>query len=323
MARERLRWGIVGTGGIAAAFAADLALGEHGEVVAVGSRTAAGADAFADRFAIPRRHAGYDALVADPGVDAVYVATPHPLHRDNALSAIAAGKHVLVEKPFAMNAAQAREIAAAARAAGVFAMEAMWTRFLPHMVEIRRLLAAGALGELVAVEADHGQWFDRDAAHRLFARELGGGALLDLGVYVVSLASMVLGTPDRVVALVDPAFTGVDATASMLLGHPGGAQAILTCTSSADGPTRAAIVGTDARIEIDRRWYAPTGFTLIPREGAPTRWEQPHEGNGLRHEAEEVARCVASGRTESDVMPLDETIVIAETMDAVLAAGAR
>ena len=176
-------------------------------------------------------------------------------------------------------------------------------------------------GRAVSLEADHGQWFARDAAHRLFAPDLGGGALLDLGVYVVSLASMVLGPPDRVVAVVDPAFTGVDGTASMVLGHPSGAQAILTCTSGADTPTRAVIAGTDGRIEIDRRWYAPTGFTLIPRDGDPTRWEEVHEGNGLRHQAEEVARCVAAGRTQSDVMPLDETIAIAETMDTVLAAS--
>ncbi len=315
-----LRWGIVGTGGIAAQFATDLQLCDAGEVVAVGSRTRTAAGAFADRFEIRGRHEGYEALVGDDDVQAVYVATPHPFHRDSALLAIAAGKHVLIEKPLAMNAHQAREIADAARAAGVFAMEAMWTRFLPHMVEIRRLLADGALGELVSVEADHGQWFARDPAHRLFAADLGGGALLDLGVYVVSLASMVLGPPDRIAALVDPAFTGVDATASIVLGHPGGAQAILTCTSSAHTPTRAVIAGTDARIEIDRRWYAPTGFTLVPRDGDPTRWEEPHEGNGLRHQAAEVARCVAAGRTHSDVMPLEESIAIAQTMDAVLAA---
>jgi predicted dehydrogenase len=315
---EPVRWGIMGTGGIAAKFATDLALTDLGEVVAVGSRALGSADAFADRFGIDGRHEGYEALVADPGVDAIYVATPHPFHRAGALLAIAAGKHVLVEKPLAMNADEAREIAAAARAAGVFAMEAMWTRFLPHMVEIRRLLDAGALGDLVSVEADHGQWFPPDPGHRLFAPELGGGALLDLGVYVVSLASFVLGPPDRITALVEPAFTGVDGTVSLVLGHPGGAQALLSCTSASATPVRAVIAGTDARIEIDPRWYAPTSFTLVPRDGEPTRWSEPHTGNGLRHEAEEVARCLAAGQTESAVMPLDETIAIAATMDAVL-----
>jgi predicted dehydrogenase len=315
---EPLRWGVIGTGGIAASFTADLSLTDSGSVVAVGSRSRAGADRFADRFGIERRHEGYEALVADPDVDVVYVATPHPMHRDNALLALEAGKPVLVEKAFTMNAPEAREVVAAARSRGLLAMEAMWTRFLPHMREIRRLIADGALGELVTVVADHGQWFEQDRAHRLFAPELGGGALLDLGVYPVSLASMLLGRPDRVVALLDPAFTGVDGQTSMLLGHPGGAQAVLTCTSAASTPTRAFIVGTQARIEVEGPWYRPAAFTLIPRDGEPTRFDVPHEGSGLRHEADEVARLLAQGATESPLMPLDETVAIMETMDAVL-----
>jgi predicted dehydrogenase len=218
-----------------------------------------------------------------------------------------------------MNAAEARDLVATARAKQLFLMEAMWTRFLPHVVEIRRLLAEGALGDLVTVMADHGQWFAQDAAHRLFAAELGGGALLDLGVYPVSFASMVLGTPERAISLTTPAFTGVDGTTSMLFAYAGGAQAVLNCTSGAAGTTRASITGTDGRIEIDRTWYAPTTFTLIPREGEPVRYDAPHEGHGLRHEADEVARCLAEGRLESPLMPLDETIAIMETMDAVLA----
>jgi predicted dehydrogenase len=201
-------------------------------------------------------------------------------------------------------------------------MEAMWTRFLPHVHEIRRLVADGALGELVTVIADHNQWFAKNPEHRLFAPELGGGALLDLGVYPVSFASMLLGKPDRIVSLVDPAFTGVDGQTSILLGHQSGAQAVLSCTSSAAGPTRAAIVGTEGRIEVDGPFYAPTAFTLIPRNGEPTRYDEPHEGHGLRHEADEVARCLADGLLESPLMPLDETVSIMQTMDAVLARSA-
>jgi predicted dehydrogenase len=197
-------------------------------------------------------------------------------------------------------------------------MEAMWTRFLPHMAEIRRLLAGGALGELVTVTADHGQWFAPDPAFRLFAPELGGGALLDLGVYPVSLASMLLGAPERIVALSTPAFTGVDGTTSILLGYPSGAQAVITCTSAAVSPTTAAIVGTEARIEIGRRWYGQTGFTLIPRAGEPATFEAGVP-SGLRFEAEEVARCLAEGLRESPLLPLAETVSIMETMDAVLA----
>lgn len=314
-----LRWGVIGTGGIAQTFAADLALTESGEIVATGSRSQVAAGRFADRFGVRRRHASYEALVADPEVEAVYVATPHPMHHGNALLAIAAGKPVLVEKPFTMNADEARDLARAARAEGVFLMEAMWTRFLPHIAEIRRLLAGGALGDLVTVTADHGQWFDADPSSRLFAVELGGGALLDLGVYVVSFASMVLGPPQRIVALSDWTSTGVDGQTSMLLGHANGAHAVLTCTLSARSPTRAAIVGTEARIEIDGPFYAPTSSTLVPRSGEPTRFEQPHEGVGLRHEADEVARCLREGRTESPLMPVDESVSIMDTMDAIVA----
>jgi predicted dehydrogenase len=310
-----IRWGIIGTGGIARAFAHDLEHTDTGVVAAVGSRRLETAEA----FGFGRAHGSYEALVADPEVDAVYVATPHPFHHANARLALEAGKPVLVEKAFTMNAEEARDLVALAREQGLFLMEAMWTRFLPHMAEIRRLIAGGALGELKVLEADHGQWFPLDPAFRLFAPELGGGALLDLGVYPVSFASMVLGTPERAISLTTPAFTGVDGTTSMLFAYAGGAQAVLSCTSGAAGTTRAAITGTDGRIEIDRTWYAPTTFTLIPREGEPVRYDAPHEGHGLRHEADEVARCLAEGRLESPLMPLDETIAIMETMDAVLA----
>src|ERR1700753_2270961 len=279
-----VRWGILGTGGIGHTFAEDLSLSDSGVVAAVGSRSQDTADRFADEFGIAARHPSYESLVADPTVDVVYVATPHPSHRDNAILALRAGKPVLVEKPFAMNAAEAAEIVAVAREEKLFAMEAMWTRFLPHIAQIREWLAAGALGEIVTVTADHGQWFAEDPGFRLFAPELGGGALLDLGVYPVSFASMVLGTPTRVVSMSEPAVTGVDAQESVLFGYDSGAQAVLTCTLRAKSPTRAAIVGTDARIEVEGDFYAPACVTLIPREGERVVVESNHEGRGLRHQ---------------------------------------
>ena len=319
MTTEPLRWGLIGSGLIAGAFAKDMAVTDSGRVVAIGSRNQESADRFADEFHISNRHASYEALVTDPAVDVVYVATPHPMHHDSALLALDAGKPVLVEKAFTMNALEARELVDSARSKGLFLMEAMWTRFLPHIAEVRHLLASGALGDVVAVMADHGQWFAKDPAFRLFAPELGGGALLNLGVYPVSFASMVLGKPAQVAALITQAFTGVDGQTSMLFGYDGGAQAILTCTSSAKSPTRAAIVGTEARIEIDGVFYAPSSFTLISRDGSADRFEPPHEGNGLHYEADEVARCLRAGLLESPLMPLDETIAIMETMDRVLA----
>lgn len=314
-----LRWGIISTGGIATTFAEDIRLSpEGGVVVAVGSRSLESANAFGDTFNIPHRHGSYEELVANPEVDIVYVATPHPMHYANATLALEAGKHVLCEKAFTMNAQEARELVALARSKGLFLMEAMWTRFLPHIVKIREIIASGALGKIVAVEADHGKYFPNDPLSRLFAPELGGSALLDLGVYPVSFASMVLGKPSRMTCLVDPAFTGVDAYCSMLFHYEPGVHAVLTTTSSARTATRACISGTLARIELDDDFYGQVGFTVITREGQRTRYDFEAVGRGLRFQTVEIAKCIAAGKTECEIMPLDETIAIMETMDEVL-----
>jgi predicted dehydrogenase len=186
------------------------------------------------------------------------------------------------------------------------------------MVRLRELLASGALGEVRTVTAEHGQWFAPDPEHRLFAPDLGGGALLDLGIYPVSFASMVLGRPSRVTAVSEPAFTGVDATTSVLLEHDSGAHGVVTTTLAAVGANDASVVGTDARIEIDQVWYSPSSFSLLGRDGTVLeRFDEPHDGHGLRHEAAEVARCLREGRPESDVMPLDETVAIMRTLDEI------
>ena len=312
-----VRFGVVGTGGIAAAFTDDLRLLDDAEVVAVGSRSQQTADAFAAAHGVERAHSTYEGLLTDGEVDVVYVATPHPWHHTVAMQAIASGKAVLVEKPFTMTGDEAEEIADAARRTGTFCMEAMWARFNPHLVRVREVLASGELGEITTVFADHGQWFARDRESRLFAPELGGGALLDLGIYPVSFASMVLGTPTRVTARATSAFTGVDAQTSILLEHAGGAHAVLTTTLRAVTPTTATIVGTQGRLEIDGPFYAPGGFTVTPRQGTPWRYDEPHEGLGLRHEAAEVVRCLREGLTESKVLPLDETVSIMRTLDEV------
>jgi predicted dehydrogenase len=314
-----VRWGFIGTGRIAQTFARDLALIDEGVVAAVGSRHLESANAFGDEFGVARRYDSYEALVADPEIDAVYVGTPHPMHYANASLALAHGKPVLVEKAFTMNAAQARDLVAMARTKKLFLMEAMWTRFLPHIVALRDLVDRGVLGELVMVEADHGKWFAPDPASRLFAPELGGGALLDLGVYPISFASMLLGTPSRMVTMVDPAFTGVDGQASMIFGYDSGAQALLTCTSTARSATRACVTGTEARIEIDADFYAPTSFRLITRAGDVTSYQYDVAPRGLRYQAIEVARCLSEGLLESPAMPLDETISVMQTLDEVIA----
>lgn len=313
-----VRWGIISTGRIAHTFAKDLRHIEEGTVVAVGSRNLDSAKVFANEFGLERAYGSYEELVEDPEVDAVYVGTPHPMHLDNALLALNHGKPVLVEKAFTMNANEARELIDVARAKKLFVMEAMWTRFLPHVGAIHDLTVAGALGELVTFEADHGKWFPTDASSRLFAPELGGSALLDLGIYPVSFAFMLLGRPSRVLSLVEPSFTGVDGQVSMLFGYDSGAHAVLTCTSSARSPTRACITGRDARIEIGGDFYAPASYRFISRDGQSRTYRFDVPGRGLQFQAIEVARCLDAGLLESPIMPLDETLAIMETLDLVL-----
>ena len=315
---DEIKWGIVGTGWIATRFVDDLRLLPDHRVIAAGSRRAESAEEFASREEIPRAYGSYEQLCADPEVDVVYVATPHPFHVHDALLALRAGKHVLCEKPFTINADEAAEVIAAARAEGRFCMEAMWTRFAPHMRRIRALLDAGALGEIRTVIADHGQRFlPPDFSSRLYAPELGGGALLDLGIYPLSFASYVLGTPDKVTAVGDLTETGVDAQTSVVLQYDGGRHAVLTTTLGAETPTQASITGTEGRIEIDPVWYQPSSFTFRPVVGEPERFAEPPTGNGLRYQAEEVGRCLREGLTESPTMSLDETLSIMTTMDEI------
>lgn len=314
----RLRWGILGTGGIAAAFARDLQPVDDAEVIAVGSRSAESASGFAGRLGVPRAHGSYERLVDDPEVDVVYVATPQTAHAANVRLALEAGKPVLCEKPFTVTAAEARDLVELARERGLFLMEAMWTRFLPHFRRIDELLRSGALGDVTTVVADHGQAIPADPGHRLQRPDLAGGALLDLGVYPVSLASYVLGRPDGVSAAGTIAPNGVDAQTSAVLTYASGAHAVVTTTLRARTANRAVITGTEARLEIDDVWYTPTSFSLLrPGSAQPERFERPRDGGGLRHQAVEAGRLLRAGRTESDVMPLDETVAIMETLDEI------
>jgi predicted dehydrogenase len=316
---DRIRWGIAGTGGIAAAFARDLALLPDAEIVAVGSRSQGAADAFADTFGIPHRHVGYEALAADPDVDAVYVAVPHTGHCEATLAAIAEGKAVLCEKPFSLNAAEAEQMVAAARAAGTFLMEAMWVRFLPHFALVRKLIADGRIGQVRAVVADRGDILSADESHRVLNLDLGGGTLLDLGIYPVSFASMVTGghLPDRVEAVAAFAATGADAQTSMVLGYPGGAHAVITTTLSSRSPNAVSVTGTEGRIVLPRAWGRTSPVELTLLDGTVESTELPHQGHGLRHQAGELGRCLRAGLTESPVIPLDETLSVMRTLDLV------
>ena len=314
-----LRWGILGPGGIARAFTSDLRTAGL-DVAAVGSRRRETAEAFAADFAIPHAHGSYEDLVADPDVDIVYVATPHPMHAANALLALEAGKHVLVEKPFTLNAAEAAAVRDAAAERGLLAMEAMWTRYLPHMVRIREIIASGMLGEIRALTADHTQRISSDPAHRLNALELGGGALLDLGIYPVSFAWDVLGAPLSVAASARLGETGADTEVATIMAHESGALSTTLSASRAAGPNTAAVIGTDARLEIARVWYTPTSFRVVSPDGSVLEdYVSKIEGRGMQYQALAAARYLAEGRTDSDILPIDETVAIMATLDEIRA----
>ena len=315
-----IRWGIIATGGIAHAFTADLVANGH-TVQAVGSRSQAGADAFAAEYGIPAAHPSYAALVADPLVDVVYVSTPHPFHAANAHLALDAGKHVLIEKAFTLTAAEARSLVDHAQTAGLLVMEAMWTRFLPHMVRIREILAAGTLGDGHTLMADHCQNLPGDPAHRLNALELGGGALLDLGVYPISFAHDLFGAPETILATATFKATGADTQIATIFRYAGGQMATTLSASDTLGPNTASILGTLGRIDIDAVWYSPTTFRVIDADGEllETFTTGPLHGRGLYFEAEEMERLIGAGATESAVMPAEESVAIMQTLDAVRA----
>jgi len=314
-----LRWGILATGGIAHAFTSDLQTAGL-DVAAVGSRSAESAQRFADEFGIPRAHGSYEELAADPDVDIVYIATPHPAHAENAIAMLDAGKHVLVEKPFTLTAAEAAAVRDAARRNGLLAMEAMWTRYLPHMVRVRGLIADGALGEVRTVFADHTQKITADPTHRLNALELGGGALLDLGIYPLSFAWDILGAPTSVQAAARLAETGADAEVATVMTHGSGALSTTISSSRAAGPNSAHIVGTEARIDIDRVWYTPTTFRLTTPDGTVLEeYVSEVDGRGMQYQALAAERLISEGRVDSDLLPLDESVAIMGTLDDIRA----
>lgn len=315
-----VRWGILATGGIARTFTRDLALHGH-QVAAVGSRSLSNARRFADDFDVPRAHGSYGALVADPDVDVIYVATPHSFHAANAVAALEHGKHVLVEKAFTINAAKAREVVACARSQGLLVMEAMWTRFLPHMAFVREIIASGRIGEVRSLHAEHTQSLPTDPTHRLNDPGLGGGALLDLGVYPISFAHDLLGAPTEVTATGVLKPNGVDRSVATILRH--GEARLSTSYSSLEtrGRNGALVLGTRARIEISPVWYMPAAVAVYGNDDTLIeRFDEPVSGRGMQYQAAEVERLIGAGEAASPLMTPEATIAVMETMDHVRAA---
>lgn len=314
--RMSVRWGIAGPGAIAHRFARGLAELPDASLVAVGSRAAERAESFGREHSAPHRHASYEALADDPDVDVVYVATPHARHERDTLLFLEAGKHVLCEKPFALNAVQGRRMAEAAQARGLFLMEAMWTRFLPAYRTLVDLLGSGRIGEPNLVEADFGFRSEVDPAHRHFDLAQGGGALLDLGVYPVQLCQLVLGAPDRVVADGHVGETGVDELVAAVLHHAGGELGVVKAAVRANMSCTARVAGTDGWIHLPAFMHCPDRLTVASAAGIE-EIACPFDGEGLRFQVEEVHRCLAAGLLESTVMPLAETLAIATTLDSI------
>ncbi len=312
-----LRWGFLSAGGIATAVADDFRIAGI-NIQAVGARDLAKANEFADKFGIPNRHQGYEALVNDPEVDAVYISTPHPWHHQHALLALNAGKHVLLEKPFTINAREAQEIKELAAAKKLFVLEAMWTRFLPSMDAIFAVINSGILGDIRLVTADHSQYLPHVA--RLWEPELGGGALLDLGIYPVSFAVRVLGLPKQVIAKTTLTGQHVDETTSLIFEYESGAQASLTTCMSAAGPVTATVVGTFGRIEIDTPFYNQTSFKVFNQGGEVIQsYDQKIKGVGRQYQGLHLEKCVADGLLESPVLSVTESVEIMKVMDALRA----
>lgn len=309
-------WGILGTGGIAQAFAKDLNHLKGHRIGGVGSRSSENAEVFAKKFAT-KPFSNYESLVTDAEVDAIYVATPHPMHKENVILALNSKKAVLCEKPFSVNAKQAQEMVECARNNGVALMEAMWSRFLPHYAQIREIVTSGILGQILTVHADHGQRLADQNIPRLIEPNLAGGALLDLGIYPVSFAHMILGNPTNITARAVLTEKGVDAQCSMIFDYASGAQSILNTTMIQQTPCRAIVSGLNGWLEIDRVFYTPTNMRVKLFNGNLIEYPNSYSGHGLREQAQHFKEIVQSGKQESELLGWADSVDIMKTLDQV------
>ena len=314
----KIRWGILGCGRIAGSFAGAIPDSPGAELVAVGSRTQARADEFGSKHGVDRRHGSYEQLAADPNVDAIYVATPHPMHAADSILCLEHGKAILTEKPFTINAAEAERVFAAAQSANRFAMEAHWSRFLPLMSRLRESLNEGIIGEPRMLQADFGFRAGFDPSGRLFDPALGGGALLDVGCYCVSLAVLLFGVPNRITGVADIGSTGIDEQAAMVLGYPDGKLALLSTAVRTNTQHEAVICGTAGRIHMYNPWWKATDMTIYRDGKEPETITVPAEGNGFNYEVIEAMECISAGKLESATQcRTAQTIEIMRIMDTL------
>ncbi|MDQ0230706.1 Gfo/Idh/MocA family protein [Metabacillus malikii] len=314
---ETINWGIMGTGWIAKQFTEDLTFANNGQAVAVGSRTLESAEKFASTHQIARAYGSYEELVQDKEIDAIYVATPHPFHKENVLTCLRAGKAVLCEKPFTMNASELEELVHYARENKLFLMEGMWTRFLPPIQKVNEWINSGKIGEVRLVKADFGFKMDWDPEHRLLNPNLGGGALLDAGIYPVSFAAMIFGAnPEKIVSSSYIGETGVDEQFSIILQYPSGKTASLNGAVRVGLTNEAHIFGTNGHIHIPSFLNAKSATLHVNNED-PVTFTDDRESLGYAFEAEEVGRCILAGKTESSTISLNQSLGIMKILDEV------
>ncbi|VXC39193.1 Gfo/Idh/MocA family protein [Massilia sp. 9I] len=312
-----VRWGILGTGKIARAFATALKDVPGAQLAAVASRSLEKAQAFAQEFGAAQAYGGYQQLADAAGIDLVYIATPHPQHAENALMALRAGKGVLVEKPFTMNLREAEQVVTLARSRRLFLMEAMWTRFLPAFDEVRRIIASGEIGTVRQVVADFGFTAGFGAEHRVFNPELGGGALLDLGIYPLSIATALLGPVAGIKAQAEMGDTGVDVQTGFTLRHEGGALSVCSCSFQARTPCELTVSGSRGHVRMNTMFHRAKSVTVTLEDGSSRTVDTPYLGNGYVHEVMEAQRCFGAGLLESPAMRLDETLALMGVMDEI------
>lgn len=313
---KHINWGIIGPGKIARKFAADLLLSENAVLYGVASRDPERAKAFSREFQALEYFGSYEALASDPQVDVVYIATPHPFHFIHAMMCLENGKAVLCEKPMGMDAEQVRKMIDTARKKSLFLMEGMWTRFIPGTEVFMELMQKNVIGEVITLHADFGFKAPYDVNARTFNKKLGGGSLLDIGIYPLYLALLTLGMPNEIKAMARMAGTGVDSYCSMLLSHDNSAKAVLESTFETETPTQATIYGTAGMIKLHRRFHHTEKITLQTDDGVKDI-AVPYRGNGYFHEIEEVNDCLLEGRTESPKLPLSVSLDLALVLDKV------
>jgi predicted dehydrogenase len=314
---EKLRWGIMGPGGITITFVQDCRLVGI-EFAAVASRSIDRATAYASKYSIAKAYGSYEELVADPDLDVIYIATTHNAHFENAKLALGAGKHVLLEKPFTLDANQAKALASLAAEKDVFLMEAMWTRFLPNHVALFSKLQEGLIGNPLYVLADHNQFIPKERAARLHDSALGGGSLIDLGIYPISFAHRVFGKPDVIRASASLMPGNIDESVAAIFEYSGGRQSLVHSSLRVNGPIRAFVLGDKGRVELEKPFYEHSGFTIYDMDDkAIFRYDGNIEGRGMQFQALEVEKCIRAGLRQSPIMSLDETIEIMEVMDQI------